>query len=55
MADNIYADIDPLVEGWIQRCGCQITEQIKEALEKQDPEEDDDERDEDWDDEEDMV
>ena len=55
VADNIYSDIDPLVHGWIQRHGCQITEAIKEALDKQDPGDDDDDDEDDYDeDEEDM-
>ena len=43
MGDNVYSDLDPLVEGWMQRHGCQMTEALKEALEKQAPQEDDEE------------
>ena len=51
MGDNVYNDLDPLVEGWMERHGCQMTEALKEALEKQVPEEDD-EDDEEWEEEE---
>jgi hypothetical protein len=41
MVDNVYSDLDPLVEGWIMRHGCQITNSLRDELESQEPEEDD--------------
>ena len=57
MGDNVYADLSPLVEGWIMRHGCQITSHLDEVLAAQEPMEDDEDDDEDLlvDDEEDMV
>ena len=48
MGDNVYADLSPLVEGWIMRHGCQITSRLNEVLAAQEPEEDDEDE---WEDE----
>ena len=49
MGDNVYADLSPLVEGWIMRHGCQITSRLNEVLAAQEPEEDDEDEGEDED------
>tara|TARA_Y100001938_G_scaffold135254_1_gene196691 strand:- start:6667 stop:7008 length:342 start_codon:yes stop_codon:yes gene_type:complete len=48
-ADWVYCDIEPLVEGWIQRHGCQFTEVLTECLDEQEASGENEDEDEDED------
>ena len=37
--DHVYSDLDPLVEGWIMRHGCQFTDMLRDELDSMEPEE----------------